>query len=233
MIFWISSLAHLGHYHQKFSENYDTIKQLIIGLPPYREIFQHNNNVTPSLVAVSLVANRTATPVQAQRPPSKFFLVIILFILFFLWNHYLYCFYFSVQSTPIPPQKFVQLKSPDTFVFQIVGATRVNFHCISCKMLNLNHGTLKNHLAQNHTMPIVLKCQDCGTRTFHKALNNESEILKHSCSGLVKTELQNPKIQISPSNHPRSMLKTQSSLNISYVPAKQPRLDVAQVIHID
>ena len=142
---------------------------------------------------------------------------------------------FSVQTTPIPPQKFVNLKSPDTFVFQIVGAaTRVNFHCISCKMLNLNHATLKNHLAQNHTMPIVLKCQDCGTRTFHKALNNESEILKHSCSGVIKTaEVQNnSKIQqISPNT--RAMLKTQSSLNISYVPAKQPRLDVAQVIHID
>ena len=128
----------------------------------------------------------------------------------------------------------MNLKSPDTFVFQIVGAaTRVNFHCISCKMLNLNHATLKNHLAQNHTMPIVLKCQDCGTRTFHKALNNESEILKHSCSGLIKTDVQNnSKIQqISPNT--RAMLKTQSSLNISYVPAKQPRLDVAQVIHID
>lgn len=123
----------------------------------------------------------------------------------------------------------MNLKSPDTFVFQIVGAaTRVNFHCISCKMLNLNHATLKNHLVQNHTMPIVLKCQDCGTRTFHKALNNESEILKHSCSGVIKTtEVQNN------SPNTRAMLKTQSSLNISYVPAKQPRLDVAQVIHID
>ena len=70
LIFEISSLAHLGHYHQKFSENYDTIKQLIIGLPSYREIFQHNNNLTP------LVANRSVTtPVQAQRPPSKFFVV--------------------------------------------------------------------------------------------------------------------------------------------------------------
>ena len=63
-------LAHLGHYHQKFSENYDTIKQLIIGLPSYREIFQHNNNLTP------LVANRSVTtPVQAQRPQSKFSLL--------------------------------------------------------------------------------------------------------------------------------------------------------------
>ena len=76
----LSSLAHLGHYHQKFSENYDTIKQLIIGLPSYREIFQHNNNLTP------LVANRSVTtPVQAQRPPSKFSLLyfIHLVLLFF------------------------------------------------------------------------------------------------------------------------------------------------------
>ena len=144
----------------------------------------------------------------------------------------LFCFYFSVQTTPIPPQKIVLQKNPDAFVFRIVGA-KVNFHCISCKMLNLNHGTLKNHLAQKHNMPIVLKCQDCGTRTFHKALNNESEILKHSCSpGIKTTEVQNPKVQILP-QHTRSMLKTQSSLNISYVPAKQPRLDGAQVIHID
>ena len=78
IFFKIPSLAHLGHYHQKFSENYDTIKQLIIGLPSYREIFQHNNNLTP------LVANRSVTtPVQAQRPPSKFSLLYFNYILFF------------------------------------------------------------------------------------------------------------------------------------------------------
>ena len=96
---WYFFLAHLGHYHQKFSENYDTIKQLIIGLPSYREIFQHNNNLTP------LVANRSVTtPVQAQRPPSKFSLLyfIHLVLLFFSWNHFLKFLIFSSNNINSP-----------------------------------------------------------------------------------------------------------------------------------
>ena len=54
-------IGHLGHFHNKFKDSYETIQSHIEGLPPYNDLFTNSNQINQLM-------NR---PVPAQNIPSQ------------------------------------------------------------------------------------------------------------------------------------------------------------------
>ena len=193
-------IAHLGHYHNKFKDSYETIKIEISGLPPLKEIFKHCNRMfqlmNQSIPKQTTISSPASTPRGVVQAAA-----------------------ITQALTPNPGNKVFHLNSPDVFVFSITGS-KVSFSCMSCKMLSFTHDDMKNHLVRKHKMPIVLKCKDCGSRSFHQTLLNEPTLLKHVCTSttnLTQTNVPSPRINI---------IQQQP-------PIKQPRLEQTELIELD